>query len=162
MKRFAVGRQARPLDRHTRYPIVRVIVFFSSNFPPACHFPKIFLRKFTYRIFKTQCWENFPRISYASLDDLFLGNVAKSEIGLRKFLPKSQNILCFFPDFKNFLPNAQNRKFSCETVRQKIYILRLGDWNRGNVRIPAFSSLELHLQLNCVQELNDHPTHFWG
>ena len=36
---------------------------------------------------------------------------------LRKFLPKSQNILCFFPDFKIFLPNAQNREFSCETQR---------------------------------------------
>ena len=63
--------------------------FLSTNFPLT-----IFPQKILRINFNSDYWQKalqFPhRISYASLDYLFLGNA-------RKFLPKSQNILCFFP-----------------------------------------------------------------
>ena len=68
------------------------------------------------------CCYNLCRISndFSRCDAFFRAlNLRQVYLFFRTFPPKSQNILCFFPDFKIFLPNAQNRKFPCETQRPK-------------------------------------------
>ena len=93
--------------------------------------PKIFLRKFTYRIFKTQCQEKIsPEYPMLLFQITFFRalNLRQGYLFFRNFPPKSQNTICFLPDSPNFLLFGYPLNFLLfeETKRQKIknYTLR--------------------------------------
>ena len=96
-------------------------IFFRAIFFPAWRFSrKISCENLLTEFSKHSVRKNFPQniLCFFFRLPFFRALIWDRFTFFRNFPPKSQNILCFFPDFKIFLPNAQKSKSSCEIFRQ--------------------------------------------